>query len=57
MLAAAAALATDAGRDPAKVYSEHIVPAGSQGRAKALAARIISLSTTVAPAYGGRATL
>ena len=50
MLAAAAALAADAGRDPAKVFSEHSVPAGSQGRAKALATRIASLSTAMAPA-------
>ena len=49
-LAAAAALATDAGRDPAKIVSEHSVPPGSQGRAKALAARIASLSKMVAPA-------
>ena len=52
MLAAAVALAqdTDAGRDPAKVFRDHSIPSGSQGRAKALAARIVSLPAAAAPA-------
>ena len=41
MLAAAAALARDGSLDVGKVCDEHIVPAGSHGRAKALAARIV----------------
>ena len=40
-LAAEAALARDASLDPVKVFEVSSVPTGSQGRAKALAARVL----------------